>query len=94
MCSLKASKRHYIVQARKKRVIFGSLIFGRFFFFFLFFFFFFFRFSFTAMIIADNWRGEQKKALIRHFGVAWETGSRCLSSAFWDVFLGGTRFER
>ena len=28
------------------------------------------------------------KALIRHFGVAWETGSRCLicrSSALWDI---------
>ena len=59
MCSLKASKRHYIVQARGKRVIFGRLIFGRFFFFFSFLFFVFFNlFSFTAMKIAHNWRGE------------------------------------
>ena len=58
MCSLKASKRHYIVQTRGKRVIFGRLIFGRFFFLSFFSFFFFFWFSFTTMIMADNWRGE------------------------------------
>ena len=28
------------------------------------------------------------KALIRHFGVALETWSRCLSNALWDVLRG------
>ena len=74
---MKASKRHYksnLIRFKQEGSVVYSvgLIFGPFFFFFF------------VTAVTDR---SLVKALIRHFGVA-RTGSRCLSSALWDVFGG------
>ena len=72
---MKASKRHYksnLIQFKQE----GSVVYSVGLIFGPFFFFF-LQLGYRSLV----------KALIRHFGVA-RPGSRCLSSALWDVFGG------